>query len=90
MEGTANARGGDDPYVSPEGHNIIDVVFEGTFKLFGEEEAYEKILDEIVSVPGLVTHGLLLKSANAAIVAKKSGIPELIELQRSVTIEEDA
>ena len=30
-EGTANPRGGDNPYVSPEGYNIIDVKFTGRF-----------------------------------------------------------
>ena len=80
MSGEANARGGDNPYVSPEGHNIVDVRFEGTFKLFGEEQApYAKILDEISSIEGVITHGLFLNMADAAIVARK-GDPELVEL----------
>ena len=82
IEGPANARGGDNPYVSPEGHNIIDIKFEdgGNFKLYGEEQPYSNILNEINGIEGLVTTGLFLNMANAAIVARR-GDPELIEFK---------
>lgn len=35
--GNANPRGGKDPYVSPDGHNICDVRFYEQLKLFGED-----------------------------------------------------
>lgn len=35
--GTANPRGGKDPYVSPDGHNICDARFYEGLKLFGED-----------------------------------------------------
>jgi ribose 5-phosphate isomerase A len=79
--GTANPRGGDDPYVSPEGHNIIDVKFEGTFKLFGEEQPYAMMLEEMANIPGIVTHGMLLGLADAVVVAKAGG-PDLVELKK--------
>ena len=82
MFGEANPRGGDTPYVSPEGHNIVDVKFEGNFVLFGEEEPYSKILDEINNIEGVVTHGLFLEVADAVVVAKE-GEPELVEFSRS-------
>lgn len=35
--GVANPRGGDNPYRSPDGHNIVDVRFYEGMKLFGED-----------------------------------------------------
>jgi hypothetical protein len=35
--GTANPRGGKDPYISPDGHNICDIRFYEGLKLFGED-----------------------------------------------------
>mmetsp|Transcript_14440 Transcript_14440/g.31279 ORF Transcript_14440/g.31279 Transcript_14440/m.31279 type:complete len:294 (+) Transcript_14440:62-943(+) len=83
--GTATPRGGDNPYLSPEGHHIIDVRFEGSppsFKLFGEQQSYASISEEVMGVEGVVTHGLLLGEATAAIIARKSGVPEVVEFQK--------
>jgi hypothetical protein len=33
----ANPRGGENPYLSPDGHNIVDVRFYEGMKLFGED-----------------------------------------------------
>lgn len=38
-------------------------------KLIGKPEPYEKIAAEIEGVPGVVTHGLMLNSARAAVIA---------------------
>ncbi|KAG1671831.1 hypothetical protein FOA52_000208 [Chlamydomonas sp. UWO 241] len=81
-EDRTNPRGGDDPYESGQGDNILDIRFDGTFKLFGEEESYEKILDEIEGVDGVVAHGLLLHTAHAAVVAKEGAEPELVTLKK--------
>ena len=77
---TSECQGGDNPYLSPEGHNIVDVKFEdgGSFKLFGEEQPYSKIIDEISVINGVVTSGLFLNMADAAIIARK-GDPEIVE-----------
>ncbi|CAD7699167.1 unnamed protein product [Ostreobium quekettii] len=72
-EGTANPRGGNNPYLSPEGHNIIDIRFDGTLKLYGEEVEYEKISNEIMAVAGVVTHGLFLNTATATLTIKSDG-----------------
>ena len=80
MSGSANARGGDNPYVSPEGYNIVDVRFEGNFVLYGEDQPYAKIQDEIMGVNGVITHGLFLSMADAVIVAKSNGKPELRDM----------
>lgn len=51
------------------------------FKLFGEDAPYEDILKEIKTVEGVVAHGLLLKKASAAVLAKPEAEPELIQLR---------
>ena len=83
VQGPANARGGDNPYVSPEGHNIVDIKFEegGSFKLFGEEQPYSNMLEEIRSIKGVITTGLFLNMADAVIVATR-GDPELVEFKK--------
>eukprot|EP00798_Chlamydomonas_sp_ICE-L_P014079 gene14079-20028_t len=86
-EGRAPPQGGDNPYLSAEGHNLVDVIFDGSFKLFGEQQPYSEILKEIATVEGVVAHGLLLRKAQAAVIAHKSGEPEgtalgLIRLKR--------
>ena len=63
-----------------QGHNIIDIKFEKTLRLFGEEEPYAKIKEEIENVQGVVTSGLLLNAATAVIVARNGAEPELSEL----------
>jgi hypothetical protein len=36
--------GGEQPYVSSEGHNLIDLKYDGKFKLFGDvSEPYHKL-----------------------------------------------
>jgi hypothetical protein len=39
MSGTANPRGGKEPYISVEGHTICDIRFYEGLKLFGEDAA---------------------------------------------------
>ncbi|KAF6254707.1 ribose-5 phosphate isomerase-related protein [Scenedesmus sp. NREL 46B-D3] len=67
--GVANPRGGDNPYMSPDGHNIVDVRFYEGMKLFGEDAKYDQIAQEIEQIEGVVTHGLLLGVADAVVVA---------------------
>jgi ribose 5-phosphate isomerase A len=40
----ANPRGGDNPYVIPDGHNIVDVRFYEGMKLFGEDAKVRGLL----------------------------------------------
>lgn len=76
LDPNAPARGGDRPVVTPEGTNIIDVIFYGGFKLFSEEEvSYAKIAAEIESVPGVVAHGLMWDVANVAVIAQGKDQP---------------
>ena len=64
--GAADPLGGDDPFVSAEGHAIVDVVWEEGFCEDGVEvdaATMELLLDE---TPGLVTHGLFAGPREAA------------------------
>lgn len=60
-----------------QGHNILDLRFENTLVLVSEEAAYSEIASEIESVPGVVTHGLLLGAAQDVVVARRQGGPLL-------------
>jgi ribose 5-phosphate isomerase A len=86
MSGTSsNPRGGDNPYVSPEGHTIVDIRFYEGLKLYGEDAEYGTIAKEIEGVEGLVAHGLLLGLASAVVVAKPGAeAPEVVQLERKV------
>lgn len=80
MESAANAnpRGGEAPYVSPDGHNLIDIRFDdGPFILYGEPVPLEALQTEIMAVPGLVTTGMFIGAAHAAVVAAEE--PAVIE-----------
>ncbi|GLC33045.1 hypothetical protein PLESTB_000376900 [Pleodorina starrii] len=75
-----NPRGGDHPYISPQGHTIVDVRFYEGLKLYGEEEPYDKIAEEIEQVAGVVAHGLLIARAAAAVVARPGDEgPQIVE-----------
>ncbi|KAL6765875.1 ribose-5 phosphate isomerase-related protein [Haematococcus lacustris] len=64
-------RGGDCPHVTAEGHNLLDLRYDGGLRLYGEEEPYHQLEDELLSVPGVVATGLLLGVAAAAVVAQQ-------------------
>ncbi|PNW80367.1 hypothetical protein CHLRE_07g314600v5 [Chlamydomonas reinhardtii] len=65
-----NPRGGDMPYVSPDGNTIVDVRFYEGLKLFGEDDEYGKIADEISAISGVVGHGLVVGRAAAVVMAR--------------------
>lgn len=79
--GTANPRGGNDPYISEEGHNILDVRFYESYSLAGEPASYAAIAKELEGIPGVVTHGLMLGCAGTAIIAVPDGQPNMVELK---------
>ncbi|EFN51133.1 hypothetical protein CHLNCDRAFT_141332 [Chlorella variabilis] len=69
----AGPRGGDQPYVSAEGHALIDIRFYEGLKLFGEDADYGSIAAEIDGVEGVVAHGLMANVAAAAVIAGPAG-----------------
>ncbi|KAK9809023.1 hypothetical protein WJX72_008086 [[Myrmecia] bisecta] len=71
--GTANPRGGDMPYISPEGHNLLDVRFAGRMTLDGREVPYSQLAAALEDIPGVVTHGLLAQGLTAAVIAAPEG-----------------
>lgn len=42
-------------------------------KLYGKEVAYEELAREIEAVDGVVAHGLMIQTANLAVVAGEEG-----------------
>ncbi|KAF8071139.1 RPI4 [Scenedesmus sp. PABB004] len=77
--GVANPRGGDNPYVSPEGHHIVDVRFYEGMRLLGEEASYGAIAAEVERIDGVVATGLLLGIAAAAVVADAKGGARVVQ-----------
>eukprot|EP01025_Chloroclados_australasicus_P040765 TRINITY_DN4274_c1_g1_i2.p1 TRINITY_DN4274_c1_g1~~TRINITY_DN4274_c1_g1_i2.p1 ORF type:complete len:315 (-),score=45.09 TRINITY_DN4274_c1_g1_i2:263-1162(-) len=73
FSGTSNPRGGDNPYISPEGHNILDIRFYDGYKLLGEPAAYKDIVKSIMSTEGVVMTGLMLRGADYVVVAGEKG-----------------
>uniref|UniRef100_A0A061RJL1 ribose-5-phosphate isomerase n=1 Tax=Tetraselmis sp. GSL018 TaxID=582737 RepID=A0A061RJL1_9CHLO len=66
-------RGGEAPYIAPDGSTIIDIRFYGPLRLFGEECEYEEIAKQIESVPGVITHGLMIGMADHVLVPEAEG-----------------
>ncbi|KAI3431827.1 hypothetical protein D9Q98_010580 [Chlorella vulgaris] len=81
----AGPRGGDSPYVSAEGHALIDIKFYEGLKMTGEDADYSVIASEIEGVPGVVAHGLMSNVAAAAVVAGRDG-PRLLLRMARVTL----
>ncbi len=72
--GTANPRGGDNPYRSSNNEHILDIKFESSLRLDGEEScSYEEIAEAIEGIPGVVAHGLVLKDNVTAVVQTPEG-----------------
>ncbi|KAL0049748.1 hypothetical protein WJX82_009107 [Trebouxia sp. C0006] len=62
------------PYLSAQGHNVLDVKFYGPMKLFGEDASYSSIAEEIEKQAGVITHGLFVSVADSAAMFTQDGI----------------
>src|SRR5215469_282362 len=60
----------DNPYVTDEGHHILDCSF-------GEIASPRKLADSLRSFPGVVEHGLFIDMAELALVAKGGSVIEV-------------
>jgi len=60
----------DNPYVTDEGHHILDCSF-------GEIAYPRKLADSLRAFPGVVEHGLFIDMAELALVAKDGSVIEL-------------
>lgn len=58
MSGFADPLGGDRPYISPEGHALVDLVFEDGLMLAGQPASAAEVAAEIEATPGVLAHGL--------------------------------
>jgi ribose 5-phosphate isomerase A len=71
---SANPRGGRSPLIQPDGTTIVDARFYEGLVLFGDASAgYEKILEEVGGVEGVVATGLFVGKATAAVVPGGAG-----------------
>jgi len=64
--GTAPPNGGDNPYITTNGENILDIVFEAAMP-----PDYDAIVAKIEDVPGVVAHGFYIKKTHAVIVIQE-------------------
>ena len=88
----ASPMGGENPFVSAEGHTLVDVVFEdGEFRLDGDPVSPGELSAALDEVDGVLAHGLF-GGASAAIVAADEGgdddaAPETLFPYRSLSAE---
>jgi len=63
-------RGGANPFVTDEGHHILDCTF-------GEIADPAALADQLKSVPGVVEHGLFIGMAELALIGKDGKVTQL-------------
>ena len=64
-------RGGDKPFVTDEGHHILDCTF-------GEILDPAALANELDAIPGVVEHGLFIGMAEMALIGKDGGVVKLL------------
>jgi ribose 5-phosphate isomerase A len=63
-------RGGGNPFVTDEGHHILDCTF-------GEIADPSALANKLKSIPGVVEHGLFIGMAEMALIGKDGGVVHL-------------
>lgn len=63
-------RGGGDPFVTDEGHHILDCTF-------GEILDPPGLSAKLKSIPGVVEHGLFIAMAEMALIGKDGGVKQI-------------
>jgi ribose 5-phosphate isomerase A len=71
----ANTRGFPDPVITSENNMILDVLFYEDFRLYGQSEPYEIILDEMLGIEGVVTTGLIGPSKKPVVINQFDCLP---------------
>ncbi|MGI9438347.1 MAG: ribose-5-phosphate isomerase RpiA [Parvibaculales bacterium] len=72
-QGAISLRGGDSPFITDGGHYIYDCAL-------GQMNDPEALAQALLTVPGVVEHGLFLGYATAAILAGTDGLIEMGDL----------
>jgi ribose 5-phosphate isomerase A len=67
---TISLRGGTNPFVTDEGHHILDCTF-------GEIADPAAMADQLKSIPGVVEHGLFIGMAEMALIGKDGKVAQL-------------
>ena len=70
----ANTRGF--PVITSENNMILDVLFYNDFRLYGQSEPYEIILDEMLGIEGVVTTGLIGPSKKPVVIHQFGRLPD--------------
>lgn len=65
--GQAGPTGGDFPFITREGHNVLDVIFTSPIQSLAE------VAEGLDKVDGVVDHGVISKFPCAAVIAAESG-----------------
>jgi ribose 5-phosphate isomerase A len=60
-------RGAGNPYVTDEGHHILDCTF-------GEIANPAELAEKLRAIPGVVEHGLFIGMAEMALIGKDRGV----------------
>lgn len=84
----ANPRGGTTPVVTGEGDMLIDIQFYEELKLFGEQEPYETIVEEIELTEGVVSHGLIVGKTDMVFIATSKGPPIVIRRGEEIKLDQ--
>ena len=63
-------RGGSNPFVTDEGHRILDCTF-------GEITDPGALAEELRSIPGVVEHGLFIGMAEMALIGRDGGVTQV-------------
>jgi ribose 5-phosphate isomerase A len=63
-------RGADNPFVTDEGHHILDCTF-------GEIADPAALAEKLKAIPGVVEHGLFIGMAEMALIGKNGGVVQI-------------
>ncbi|XP_062094398.1 probable ribose-5-phosphate isomerase 4, chloroplastic isoform X2 [Humulus lupulus] len=66
--GYADPLGGDFPFVTREGHNVLDVIFTSPIL------SLEKVAESLDKIDGVVDHGVISKFPCTVVIASESGL----------------
>lgn len=76
--GHAGPLGGDFPFVTREGHNILDVIFTSPIS------SLAAVAESLEQIDGIVDHGVISKFPCTAVIASESGLQIVDNLQRNM------
>ncbi|XP_050936598.1 probable ribose-5-phosphate isomerase 4, chloroplastic isoform X1 [Cucumis melo] len=76
--GHAGPLGGDFPFVTREGHNVLDVIFTSPISSLAE------VAESLDQIDGVVDHGVISKFPCTAVIAAESGLQIIDNVQKNM------